>query len=289
MELTISLPENQPDTTIRTLLEDEWLIPRKVRHFLRTRKNVRLNQQPVMFHDIARAKDVITLYFEDDDYPKPIISLGQADKVSILFEDEHIIIVDKPAGVKTHPNQPNETDTLFNHVAAYLVTQNQVPYVVHRLDKETSGAIVFAKNPIVLPILGRMLEKKEITRLYEAEIDGQLTSPSLTINKKIGRDRHDRRKRIVDSRNGQHAITHVTVNQTMSRTSWVTCQLETGRTHQIRVHLAAIGHPIMGDPLYHPRPNARKRLQLHAKQLSLQHPFTKKLIDVSTDSRLAPN
>ena len=92
--------------------------------------------------------------------------------MKVLYEDEHLMIVNKPYGIKTHPNQPQETDTLLNHVAAYLAEKNQVPYVVHRLDKETSGAIVFAKNPFVLPILGRLLETKQIYRQYQAIVAG---------------------------------------------------------------------------------------------------------------------
>ena len=91
----------------------------------------------------------------------------------MLFEDEHLIVVNKPAGIKTHPNQPNETDTLMNDLAAYLSPETR-PYVVHRLDKETSGVILFAKNPLVLPILGRMLESKQIYRRYQATVWGQL-------------------------------------------------------------------------------------------------------------------
>lgn len=98
--------------------------------------------------------------------------------MKVLYEDEHLMIVNKPYGIKTHPNQPQETDTLLNHVAAYLAEKNQVPYVVHRLDKETSGAIVFAKNPFVLPILGRLLETKQIYRQYQAIVAGHFSQKS---------------------------------------------------------------------------------------------------------------
>lgn len=272
MEYTMTLPKNHPPMPLRDLLEREWLVPRKVRHFLRTRKNVIVNQQPAMFHQEVRGGDQITLIIEDSDYSYQPIQLGQADKVDVLFEDEHLLVLNKSAGVKTHPNQPLEADTLLNDAAAYLAPKQQQPYVVHRLDKETSGVVLFAKNPLVLPILGRMLENKQIFRRYQATVWGKLTQDQ-TIAKKIGRDRHDRRKRIIDPRNGQSAVTHVTIAHTQQKTTDVYCVLDTGRTHQIRVHLASIGHPVVGDPLYQNKP--APRLLLHGYELHLEHPFTK--------------
>ncbi|MFC6345729.1 RluA family pseudouridine synthase [Vagococcus carniphilus] len=278
MEFKFVLPEELNAQNLKELLENEWLIPRKVRHFLRVRKNVQINGEPGMFHQPVQPGDLITLTFEADDYDVPTINLGNAKAIVPLWEDEHLIIVNKPYGKKTHPNQPDEKDTLLNDLAAYLQPKGQIPYVVHRLDKETSGAILFAKNPIILPILGRMLEKKEIHRVYEALIEGSLPQKELIINKKIGRDRHDRRKRLVDEKRGKTAITHVSTFKKVKNNTWVTCWLETGRTHQIRVHLASIGKPIIGDPLYHPKASSDQRLYLHARELTLTHPFTKETI-----------
>jgi pseudouridine synthase, RluA family len=278
MEFSITLPPQQVTMTLRELLENEWLVPRKVRHFLRVRKFAWINGQVAMFHQEVHAGDVITLKLEESDYSYQEVLLGKPAMITPLYEDEHLIIVNKPAGVKTHPNQPDEDDTLFNHLAAYLQEKQQRPYVVHRLDKETSGVILFAKNPLVLPILGRLLEQKNIYRRYQAVVHGQLTK-DLTINKKIGRHRHDRRKRVIDERNGQSAITHVSVHQTSAKTSEVYCVLDTGRTHQIRVHLDGIGHPIVGDPLYQNKP--AKRLYLHASEMYLTHPFTQEQLTIA--------
>lgn len=278
MELSITLPKGFQAQTVRELLEEEWLVPRKVRHFLRTRKNLLVNGEQTMFHFPVKEKDVIHLIFEDDDYTKPSILMGNKENINVLYEDEHFIILNKPAGMKTHPNQPDESDTLLNHLAAYLVQTGATPYVVHRLDKETSGTILFAKNPFVLPILGRMLEKKQIYRRYQAIVNGLIANNSWTITKKIGRDRHDRRKRVIDNKNGDSAITHVEVASrlTSQKKTCIDCVLETGRTHQIRVHLASEGYPIQGDPLYNPTTTGR--LMLHAYELHLVHPFTKETI-----------
>ncbi|ENZ5537843.1 RluA family pseudouridine synthase [Enterococcus hirae] len=275
MEITITLPDTQPTTTIRELLEQEWLVPRKVRHFLRIRKNVWINQEPALFHFEVHAGDHITLRFEETDYQYQEVQLGKASFVQPLYEDDHLLIVNKPAGMKTHPNEPTENDTLLNHLAAYLKKKEQRPYVVHRLDKETSGAILFAKNPFVLPILGRMLEQKKIYRRYQALVWGTIKE-DLILKDKIGRDRHDRRKRVVDPHKGQTALTHVSVDQVVNGQTQVYCVLETGRTHQIRVHLSLIGHPIVGDPLYQTRP--ANRLMLHALELHMSHPFTQETI-----------
>lgn len=276
MNFTITLPDHFTEMSVKDLLEQEWLVPRKVRHFIRTRKGILINGNACHFQSLVHAGDHITVVLEASDYLERQILLGDKKAIKVLYEDEHLIIVNKPYGMKTHPNQPNERDTLLNHLADYLAPNSQ-PHVVHRLDKETSGAILFAKNPFVLPILGRLLEQKKIYRRYQAIVHGSIKK-DLTINKKIGRDRHDRRKRRIDPKGGKTAITHVSIAKQLPKQTAVFCQLETGRTHQIRVHLASIGHPLVGDPLYSNQPQGR--LMLHAYELHLLHPFTNQEIAV---------
>lgn len=262
-------------------LKDELLIPRKVRHFLRIRKNVKINGLVEPFHTLLKSGDCIELQFLKEDYPIPQVIPNEKIKPTILFEDEHLIVVDKPQGMKTHPNEPTEKDTLLNSVAGYLKEKKQLPYVVHRLDKETSGLVLFAKDPIILPILGRMLERKEIHRLYQAEVIGKVTPMDFDISKPIGRDRHDRRKRIIDEKNGQKALTHVHVVESDNQKSQLELVLETGRTHQIRVHLAYIGHPIIGDPLYG-KGGSQEKMALRAVSLSFKHPLTGELLSIES-------
>ena len=219
---------------------------------------------------MVKPGDICQLTFDEEDYPTKEILWGKPDLVQEVYQDQHLIVVNKPEGMKTHGNQPDEI-ALLNHVSAYV---GQTCYVVHRLDMETSGLVLFAKNPFILPILNRLLEKKEIAREYWALVEGQVGSKELIFRDKIGRDRHDRRKRVVDPKNGQHAETQVSLlKQFPNKTSLVRCKLKTGRTHQIRVHLSHHKHPILGDPLYNSQ-SKTSRLMLHAFRLSLTHPLT---------------
>ena len=279
MHFTIPIPDSLPAMTVKELLEDYFLIPRKIRHFLRTKKQVRVNGQVMNWQSPIQPGDLLELTFDEEDYPNKSIPLGDARLVEELYQDEHLIIVNKPEGMKTHGNEPTEI-ALLNHVSAYV---GQTCYVVHRLDMETSGAILFAKNPFILPILNRLLEDKRIAREYLALCQGTFSQKKLILRHKIGRDRHDRRKRVVDNRKGQAAVTHVTFLKKMGENSLVACQLETGRTHQIRVHLAHEGHALVGDPLYSQK--TAPRLMLHAHKLSLTHPLTLKEISVEARSQ----
>ena len=270
MQFTFTLPSSLPQMTVKQFLEEQLLIPRKIRHFLRIKKNIKINQKQVHWNEMVKPGDICQLTFDEEDYPSKEILWGNPDLVKEVYQDQHLIVVNKPEGMKTHGNQPDEI-ALLNHVSAYV---GQTCYVVHRLDMETSGLVLFAKNPFILPILNRLLEKKEIARKYWALVEGQVESKGLVFRDKIGRDRHDRRKRVVDSKKGQYAETQVSrLKQFPNKTSLVRCKLKTGRTHQIRVHLSHHNFPILGDPLYNSKSKAN-RLMLHAFRLSLTHPLT---------------
>ena len=229
-----------------------------------------MNHKEVHWNEMVKPGDICQLTFDEEDYPPKEILWGNSDLVQEVYQDQHLIIVNKPEGMKTHGNQPDEI-ALLNHVSAYV---RQTCYVVHRLDMETSGLVLFAKNPFILPILNRLLEKKKIARDYWALVEGQVGNKELIFRDKIGRDRHDRRKRVVDPKNGQHAETQVSrLKQFPNQTTLVRCKLKTGRTHQIRVHLSHHKHPILGDPLYNSSSKV-SRLMLHAFRLSFTHPLT---------------
>ncbi|MGT2785764.1 RluA family pseudouridine synthase [Streptococcus merionis] len=278
MHYEITIPDQFPQMTVKELLENYLLIPRKIRHFLRTKKHVQVNGDTINWQSPVNPGDLLTLTFDAEDYPEKILPQGQKGLIEVLYEDAHIIIVNKPTGMKTHGNDPTEI-ALLNHVSTEV---GATCYVVHRLDMETSGAVLFAKNPFVLPILNQLLEKRLISRTYLALCQGRIKQDNWTITDKIGRDRHDQRKRLVDNRKGQSAKTHVHLEKAIRKNSLVSCKLETGRTHQIRVHLSHHGHAIVGDPLYSKQ--TASRLMLHAQKLSFQHPFTLETISVNAES-----
>lgn len=275
MKILIQLKQT---STVKEFLEEELLIPRKIRHFLRVEKGVQVNGEPVHWQTSLEPGDQLELTINLDHYEKKDLPAGDAKQVHVLYEDEQIIIVNKAEGMKTHGNEPTEV-ALLNHVSSYV---GSPCYVVHRLDMETSGAILFAKNPFILPILGRMLEKRLIKREYWALAAGSFKERELTIREPIGRDRHDRRKRRVDTR-GQRAITHVKRLKNLKGHSLLSCQLDTGRTHQIRVHLSHKDHAILGDPLY--SKERAPRLMLHAHRMTLPHPLTHEIIEVEAVSK----
>ena len=280
MKFTIKLPTDLKEMSVEALLINEWLVPKKQRHFLRTKRHLLINGDIANFSHQVEGDDQITVIFDSEDFPAKSLSFGDQilGRSLILYEDEHLVIANKPENMKTHGNDANEF-ALQNHVAAAC---NQTVYVVHRLDFETSGAVLFAKNPFVLPILDHMLRERQIHRTYQALCAGQVKQDKMIIDQPIGTDRHDKKRRVVVSRGGQRAVTHVLVLKRLATETLVQCQLETGRTHQIRVHLSSLDHAILGDAVY--RGRKASRLMLHAKHLELRHPFTQEIIRVTATS-----
>ncbi|MGE5170353.1 MAG: 23S rRNA pseudouridine(1911/1915/1917) synthase RluD [Rudaea sp.] len=215
----------------------------------------------------------------------PLVDLAEDIALDIVFEDETILVVDKPAGLVVHPGSGNREGTLLNALLHHDPALAGVPRagIVHRLDKDTSGLMVVAKTLEAQTALVRQLAAHEVAREYLAVATGDLAR-DIVIDAPIGRHPTHRTTMAVVAR-GKPARTHVAVVERFGRATLVRCALETGRTHQIRVHLAAIGHPIVGDPAYGGRRRARgadagalpslARQALHATRLSLTHPATR--------------
>lgn len=202
--------------------------------------------------------------------------------LSIAYEDEFILIIDKPAGQLVHPTGKEHENTLANGVMAYYQKQNLSHgfHPVHRLDKNTSGLILIAKMPHIQHLLASF--SKNFNRIYHALIAGVPPAAQATISLPIKR-RPDSIIQRMPAPDGQPAVTHYKLLETNGELSLVKLQLETGRTHQIRVHLAALGYPLLGDDLYGGSVDLIKRQALHASQLSFIHPVTRRPVSISSE------
>ncbi len=222
--------------------------------------------------------------------PKPAHNEAQAIDLTIAYEDEHLIVVDKPAGLVVHPAAGNLDGTMVNallhHCAGQLSGIGGVarPGIVHRIDKDTSGLIVAAKHDRAHEGLARQFKAHSIDRRYLAIVAGRPLAGSGRVEARLGRSSADRKKMaVVGGEAGKHAITHWRLLDPLREAALVECRLETGRTHQVRVHMASIGHPLLGDPVYgrskavH-RPILEtlsfRRQALHATRLGFIHPVT---------------
>lgn len=224
--------------------------------------------------------------------PEPLDTPAQDIPLDVVFEDAHLIVVDKPAGLVVHPAAGNRDGTLVNallhHCAGQLSGIGGVarPGIVHRIDKDTSGLLVVAKSDAAHEGLARQFADHSIARTYLAVAAGHVAARKGTISGRIGRSATNRKKMAVlagDSARGKHAVTHYKVLEKLNDCSLVECRLETGRTHQVRVHLASIGHPLLGDPVYGRTPAPLRpllkalgfaRQALHAESLGFDHPVT---------------
>jgi 23S rRNA pseudouridine1911/1915/1917 synthase len=201
----------------------------------------------------------------------------------VAYEDEYLLVVNKPAGVVVHPARGHATGTLAQALAGRAVGGDEPSRagIVHRLDRDTSGLLVVAKTDAVHRALKALLARRHLTREYLALVDGHPPARTGTIEAPIGRDRRDRLKISIDTDHPRAARTHFELERQLPETSLLRVSLDTGRTHQIRVHLAAIGHPVCGDPLYgHADCYGLGRQFLHAHRLSFSHPVTGEPVDV---------
>jgi 23S rRNA pseudouridine1911/1915/1917 synthase len=239
------------------------------------RGSVSVNDAPAKASHLLEEGDLLEFEVRA---PDALVAGPEAIDLAILYEDEDIIVVDKPAGMITHPARGATSGTLVNALlghAAKLPGDALRPGLVHRLDRDTSGLLVVAKNEASLRSLAKAMKAREIEREYLGLVHGVPQHVRGTIDGPIGRDPHNRLKFTIAS-DGKPAITHYEVRNTFAKHAELLFTLETGRTHQIRVHLAAIGHAILNDPLYG-RAEARFELPgqaLHAWRLKFRHPRT---------------
>ena len=230
------------------------------------KKNDRLNLGDTVEYTIPEPKEV-------DIAPKDI-------PLEIVYEDEDVAVINKPKGLVVHPAAGHQDDTLVNGLLYAMgdslsgINGELRPGIVHRIDKDTSGLLAIAKNDLVHTVLASQLKDHSMARTYEAIVCGSFREDSGTVDAPIGRHPTDRKKMCVTQRNSKPAVTHWEVVERFRGYTHIRCRLETGRTHQIRVHMAYIGHPILGDTVYgHKKPELGQSSQcLHAGALCFRHP-----------------
>jgi 23S rRNA pseudouridine1911/1915/1917 synthase len=212
--------------------------------------------------------------------PKEVDIVAKEIPLDIVYEDEDLLVINKPKGLVVHPAAGHQDDTLVNGLLYALgddlsgINGELRPGIVHRIDKDTSGLLAVAKNDLAHTVLASQLKDHTMARTYEAIVCGSFREDSGTVDAPIGRHPSDRKKMTVTERNSKHAVTHWEVIARYRGYTHIRCRLETGRTHQIRVHMAHIGHPILGDLVYgRKKPELGQSSQvLHAGALCFQHP-----------------
>ena len=246
------------------------------------------NGKPSKASTKIKTGDRIELFEKE---PEPLAVKGEEIPLEIVYEDDDLMVINKPRGMVVHPAPGHTSGTLVNavlsHAGESLSSINGVlrPGIVHRIDKDTSGLILVCKNDFSHKALAKQLEEHSITRRYHAICSGRLKEEQGTVSAPIGRDEKNRKQQAINYKHGKEAITHYRLLENLQNASLLECRLETGRTHQIRVHMKSIGHPLLGDPLYGPKKNlyAIKGQALHAMVLGFVHPRSEEYMEFSAD------
>jgi 23S rRNA pseudouridine1911/1915/1917 synthase len=258
-----------------TTMNDEWSRS-QVQQWIKG-ELVLVNEQPVKGNYKCKAGDEIIITIPD---PAPLDVEPEEMNLKIYYEDADVLVVNKPRGMVVHPAPGHISGTLVNGLMAHCIDLSGIngvmrPGIVHRIDKDTSGLLMVAKNDKAHESLVNQLVQKTVTRRYKAIVHGVIPHDKGTIDAPIGRDEKDRQSMTVTEKNSKDAVTHFQVQERFKDFTFVECQLETGRTHQIRVHMKYIGYPLAGDPKYGPKKTIELEGQaLHAGILGFDHPRT---------------
>lgn len=248
------------------------------------KNSISVNDKFIKNSYMVRVDDEIKI---DDIIEESTEVLPEAMTLDIIYEDEYLLVVNKPSGVVVHPSLGHYTNTLVNGLMYHtnLSNNSNRPGIVHRIDKDTSGLLLVAKNDLVHTFLSEEISKRKVDRKYIALVHGVINNDTGTIDAPIGRDLINRKKMAVTDVNSKDAITHFKVLERFNDATLIECTLETGRTHQIRVHMNYIGYPIVNDPMY-----GRGKVindfgqMLHAKTIGFTHPITKEYMEFTKDA-----
>ena len=246
-----------------------------------------VNQKPVKANYRLSLGDMVEITLPEAKEPDII---PENIPLDILYEDQDIIIVNKPKQMVVHPAPGHYSGTLVNalmyHCGQELsgINGTMRPGIVHRIDMDTTGSLIVCKNDMAHQSLSEQLKVHSIKRVYVAIVHGNIKEDNGTVNAPIGRHPTERKKMSIHTKNGRNAITHYKVLERFGEYTYIQCELETGRTHQIRVHMSSIGHPLVGDQVYGPRKCPFPKLQgqtLHAKTLGIIHPRTGEYLEIN--------
>lgn len=269
---------NKNEKTINSILQNDLDISSRLLNKLINMKRIYLNNCLVDTREIAKVNDIISIDFNYEEDNSNIVP-NKMD-LDIIYEDEALLIINKLAGISVHPSILHYSDSLSNGIRYYYDSINLKKKVrpVNRLDLNTSGLVIFAKNEYIQECLIKQMNSKTFKKEYLALASGIFSESKGTINAPIARKNGSIIERCI-SKDGQKSITHFEVIKNYNEFALVKCILETGRTHQIRVHMSYIGHPLIGDNLYGKKSNLIDRQALHCYKLSFIHPVTKKQLE----------
>lgn len=250
--------------------------------------NITVNREKISKNYKLRLGDIVEAELPP---PENIDIVPEDIPLDIMYEDDDLIVINKPQNMVVHPAPGHYTGTLVNalmfHCGDNLSGINGVlrPGIVHRIDKDTSGVLVIAKSDLAHKGLSEQLAEHSMKRVYNAIVYNSFSEESGTVDRNIDRSKNDRKKMAVVMQGGRNAVTHYKVIEKLGKYTWVELQLETGRTHQIRVHMSYIGHPLLGDPVYGPKkcPFNLNGQVLHAKVLGFIHPRTGEYMEFNSE------
>lgn len=278
-EYTIA-DENLP-CTVGDFLKQKGFSRQIIIQLKKTSQGILVNNQWAYVRTPLRTNDILTLRLLEEAPSENIVPVSLP--LDIIYEDEDILLINKPADMPVHPSINNYDNTLANGIAHYYKMQGEtfVFRCVNRLDRDTTGLLIIAKNALSASILSNQMKKREIHRTYLAVVSGNPKKDTDTITAPIARKENSAIERCIDFQNGEQAVTHYQVITSREDYSLLKLSLETGRTHQIRVHMKYIGNPLLGDYLYNPDFSKIQRVALHSYRLNFIHPITEKNMDFS--------
>lgn len=279
MKLTYTIKSNENFDNIKEVIKTQFQISDRLLLKLKQNNKIFLNTIPANIKSSVKPNDIVEILLDFDEDNSNIVPTKM--DLEILFEDDYLLILNKPAGYPIHPSMLHFEDSISNGVKYYFdkIGLNKKIRPVNRLDKDTSGVVIFAKNEYIQESLVKQMKNNSFKKEYIAICEGILSNSSGTVNVPIARKPDSIIERCVDE-NGDIAITHYDVIKQSDNFSVVHCILETGRTHQIRVHMAYLGNPIIGDTLYGNSSNLIDRQALHSYKVTFVHPVTGQIMSI---------